>query len=349
MVNPVLDKRAETLLRLLISRFIVQGQPIGSRTLAHDPSLSISAATIRNVMADLQDLGLIQSPHASAGRIPTTLGYRLFIDSMLQLEPLPTEGKEEIETRLKDEKDAKELMAEASKLLSEVTQFCGIVFMPDSSVAKLKQIEFVRLTQKRVLVILVTEDGQVQNRVISIDREFSPSVLVNAANYFNETFRGKALSTVGELLLIEMKRDSQEINNLLQTAVEIAADLFVEDRTEDEVLVSGRSNLFDVPDLAAIEKIRKIFELFKTRHSLLTLLNKSLKARGVTIFIGAESGYDSLNECSVVTAPYQVDGQSLGAIGVIGPTRMPYEQVIPVVGVTAQMLGTVLSQLNPQQ
>lgn len=349
MSHPVLDQRSETLLRLLISRFIVQGQPIGSRTLAHEPGLSISAATVRNVMADLQDLGLIQSPHISAGRIPTTLGYRLFIDSMLKLEPLPTEEKEEIEVRLNEESDAKELVNEASKLLSEATQFCGVVIMPDSSIAKLRQIEFVRLSQRRVLVILITEDGQVQNRVIYVDRKYSSSELVSAANYFNETFRGKLLSSVRELLLVEMKRDSQQINELLQTAVKIAGNLFVDDHADDEMVVSGRSNLFDVPDLAAIEKIKKIFEIFKTRHSLLTLLNKSVKARGVSIFIGAESGYENLDDCSVITAPYQIGGHNIGAIGVIGPTRMPYEHVIPVVDVTARMLGNALSQLNQQQ
>ncbi len=349
MSHPVLDQRSETLLRLLISRFIVQGQPIGSRTLAHEPGLSISAATVRNVMADLQDLGLIQSPHISAGRIPTVLGYRLFIDSMLKLEPLPNEEKEEIEIRLNEENDAKELMNEASKLLSEVTKFCGVVFLPDSSIAKLRQIEFVRLSKHRVLVILITEDGQVQNRVISVDREYSPSELVSAANYFNETFRGKSLSSVRELLLLEMKRDSQQINELLQTAVNIAANLFVDDHSDDDVVVSGRSNLFDVPDLAAIDKIKKIFEIFKARHSLLTLLNKSVKARGVSIFIGAESGYENLDDCSVITAPYQIGGHNIGAIGVIGPTRMAYEHVIPVVDVTAQMLGNALSHLNQKR
>lgn len=347
MVDFNLDQRSETLLRMLISRFIDQGQPVGSRTLSHEPGLQLSAATIRNVMSDLETLGLIRAPHTSAGRVPTILGYRLFIDSLLTVQPLRNSKKEEIKFRLNEEKDAMELMTAASKMLSEVTQFAGVVFLPNASATKFRQIEFVRLSSHRLLVILVSEDGRVQNRVISNERKFTKSELVEAANFFNSTYRGRPLSDVKNTLLREMKSDSEQINQLMETAITIANDVFDEqDSTPDDVVFSGEENLFDVPDFAAIEKIKKIFETFKTRHSLLSLLDQSIKARGVSIFIGKESGYDGLDECSVVTAPYSIDGERLGALGVIGPTRMPYDRVIPVVDVTARMLGSALAHLS---
>ncbi len=342
-----LDERSETLLRLLIARFIEQGNPVGSRTLSHEPGLILSAATIRNVMADLEELGLIKSPHTSAGRVPTAMGYRLFIDSLLTVRPLRASKEQEIKYRLNEETDAKELMTAASNLLSDVTQFAGIVFLPDSSASKFRQIEFVSLPSNRLLVILVTEDGTVQNRVISNNQDYSPSELVEAANYFNEVYRGKPLAQVKEHLVAEMKSDREQISLLMQTAINIASQVFGrEERNDDDLVLSGEANLLKVPDFAAVEKIRKIFDTFRKRNSLLNLLDLSVRARGVSIFIGNESGYDGLDDCSVVTAPYEVEGQSLGAIGVIGPTRMPYDRVIPIVDVTAKMLGNALAQLN---
>ena len=342
-----LDERSETLLRMLISRFIDDGNPVGSRTLSHETGIQLSAATIRNVMADLEDLGLIQAPHTSAGRIPTPLGYRLFIDSLLTVRPLRSYMEREIKYRLDEENDAKELLSTASNVLSDVTQFAGLVFLPKNSVAKLRQIEFVGLSRLRILVILVTEDGQVQNRVINNEQKYTPSELNQAANYFNETYRGKSLSSVKTHLLNEMNQDREQINELMQTAITIANSMFRDSgRDEEDVVVSGEEKLLSVPDLAAVEKIRKIFETFKTRHSLLSLLDQSVHAQGVSIFIGSESGYEGLDECSVVAAPYTVEGQNLGAIGVIGPTRMPYDQVIPIVDVTAKILGNALSHLT---
>ena len=339
-----LDERSETLLRMLIARFIDQGYPVGSRTLSHEPGLQLSAATIRNVMADLEELGLIKSPHTSAGRVPTTLGYRMFIDSLVTLRPVNPSKQEEIKYRLKEESSFKEVLTTTSKLLSDVTQFAGIVFLPRTDVAKFRQIEFVGLNPNRILVILITEDGQVQNRVISNNRDLSPAELTEAANFFNETYRGKSLSVVKEELFSEMKRDREQIDNIIGNAISIAQGVL--DQHDEDLVVSGEENLFNVPDFAAIEKVRKIFETFKTRHSLLSLLDQSVRARGVSIFIGSESGYSGLNECSVVTAPYEVEGESLGAIGVIGPTRMQYDRVIPIVDITAQMLGSALEHLN---
>ncbi len=339
-----LDERSETLLRMLIARFIDEGYPVGSRTLSNESGLQLSAATIRNVMADLEDMGLIKAPHTSAGRVPTTLGYRLFIDSLLTIRPVNQSRQEEIKYRLKDETSYKELLTATSELLSDVTQFAGIVVLPRSGIAKFRQIEFVNLSSNRILVILITKDGQVQNRVIPNDRDLSPSELTQAANFFNETFQGKALSEVKEELFVQMKRDREQIDEIIGNAISIARRVLDED--DEDLVVRGEENLFNVPDFAAIEKVRKIFETFKTRHSLLSLLDQSIRARGVSIFIGSESGYSDLDECSVVTAPYEVEGQSLGAIGVIGPTRMRYDRVIPIVDITAQMLGNALAHLN---
>ena len=342
-----LDDRSETLLRLLIARFIEQGQPVGSRTLSHEPSLTLSAATIRNVMADLEDMGLIQAPHTSAGRVPTALGYRLFIDYLLTVQPLRSSKEQEIQYRLNEETDAKELMTATSNLLSEVTQFAGIVFLPDSSASKFRQIEFVSLSSNRILVILVTEDGTVQNRVIQNNQDYSSSELTETANYFNEVFRGRPLANVKETLVRDMKRDREEIDALMQTAINLAGQVFDRnERSDEDMVLSGEANLLNVPDFAAVEKIKKIFDTFRKRQSLLNLLDLSVRAQGVSIFIGSESGYDGLDDCSVVTAPYEVEGRSLGAIGVIGPKRMPYDRVIPVVDVTAKMLGNALTQLS---
>ncbi len=343
-----LDERSETLLRMLIARFIDEGFPVGSRTLSHEPGLKLSAATIRNVMADLEDMGLIAAPHTSAGRVPTEMGYRMFIDSLVTLRPLKQNKRHEIESRLYEENDSKELVSTASRLISDVTRFAGVVLMPHTSAAALfRQIEFVSLSKRRILVILITEDGQVQNRVIANDRDLTPAELVEASNYFNDQYRGQPLSSVKEDLYIAMKRDREEIDNLIGNAITIASLVFDEDEnSEDDLVVSGEENLLNVPDFAAIEKVRKIFESFRTRHSLLNLLDQSVRAQGVSIFIGSESGYSDLNDCSVVAAPYEVEGKNLGAIGVIGPTRMHYDRVIPVVDVTAQMLGNALEFLN---
>ena len=342
-----LGERAETLLRLLVSRFIDEGAPVGSRTLSNEPELNLSAATIRNVMADLEDLGLVQSPHTSSGRVPTALGYRLFIDSLLTVKPLLESKKTDIKIRLAKTKDAKELMTTASKLLSEVTQFAGIVFLPDSSTSKFRHIEFFSLSPRRILVILVTEDGYVHSRVIVDEREYSPTELNEAACLFNETYSGKLLCIVRETLLREINQDKQKINNLMQTAMTMAKGVLEADvGKQDDVVVSGEEKLLNVPDFAAVDKLRKILETFKKRQSLLNLFGQSIQARGVSIFIGTESGHNELEECSVVTAPYEVESHRTGAIGVIGPTRMPYDSVIPIVDITAIMLGNALSQLN---
>jgi heat-inducible transcriptional repressor len=339
-----LNDRAETLLRSLIEIYINEGQPVGSRTLARQIQLNLSPATVRNVMSDLEDLGLIHSPHTSAGRIPTQKGYRLFVDSLLQIKPLEQLTLEEMQDKFFNESDPQLLLTKASELLSQVTHFAGVVLIPGQRSSLFRQIEFVRLAPQRVLTILVTDDGRVQNRVIPTDRSYSASELVEAANFFNQVYAGTLLADVRRGLLKEMQKDSDEMHRIMATALAVAGKLFDdEDDSSDAVMLSGEENLLNVPDLCQIEKLQKLFDAFKTKQDLLDLLDRSMKVSGISIFIGGESGYRSLDDCSVVTAPYDHDGEIIGTVGVIGPTRMSYEEVIPVVDVTARLLSGALS------
>ncbi len=339
-----LTERAETLLRTLIELYINQGQPVGSRTLARQARLELSPATIRNVMSDLEEMGLIHAPHTSAGRVPTQQGYRLFVDSLLQIKPLQPSAVEEIEDQLSNETDPQALLGKASELLSQITQFAGVVLIPGQQNAIFRQLEFVGLAPNRVLAILITDDGRVQNRVIPTDRNYEPNELVEAANFFNQTYGGVSLADVRRALLNEMMKDSDEMHLIMKNAVTMAGVLF--DREEDiksEVMLSGEEKLFNVPDLCQLEKLQRLFDTFKTKQDLLDLLDRSLRVTGISIFIGDESGYQALHDCSVVTSPYEADGVLLGTVGVIGPTRMAYEEVIPVVDVTARLLSGALS------
>ncbi|NOZ11500.1 MAG: heat-inducible transcriptional repressor HrcA [Gammaproteobacteria bacterium] len=337
-----LTSRAEVLLKALIKRYIDDGQPVGSRTLAKEAHLELSPASVRNVMADLEDMGLITSPHTSAGRVPTALGYRVFVDSLIKIRSLNASALQEMGDKLPVKGDPQKLLASASDLLCELTQFAGIVMLPRRQQVTLKQLEFVALGEGRILTILVTNDGQVQNRVIASDRKIGPSELVAAANYFNAQFAGMSMQKVKQALLLELKADSDEMHRLMQMAVAMAGDMLVEASNPDDLLVRGESNLFTVPELSDIATLRNLFEAFRAKQDLLHLLDTSMKADGVQIFIGQESGYDALSGCTVVTAPYEIDGEVVGTLGVVGPTRMPYEQVIPVVDITAHLLGAAL-------
>ena len=341
-----LTERAETLLRELVRRYISDGEPVGSRTLSRESGLDLSAATIRNVMSDLEDLGLIRAPHTSAGRIPTQLGYRVFVNTMLKVKPLDSTSVKEINSGLASARDPDELMGTASELLSQITHFAGVVLLPGGEHANFRQIEFLPLADDRILAILVTADGRVQNRVLLADRKYSPSELVEAANYFNEQYSGQSLTGVRQRLLQDMERDSASMNRIMRTAVAMAKELFTEETVSEGVVVSGETNLMSVPDFDQLEKLREIFDAFKAKQDLLQLLDKSMNARGISIFIGEESGYNALTECSVVTAPYESDGRCIGVLGVVGPTRMSYEEVIPVVDITARFLGNALKSLH---
>ena len=339
-----LGERGDTLLKALIELYINEGQPVGSRTLAKRADLSLSPATVRNVMSDLEELGLIHAPHTSAGRVPTQLGYRMFVDCLLTVKPLNENAVESIQSRISGETDPQTLLATASEMLSKVTQFAGLILVPGQDSARFRQIEFLKLSAHRVLAILVTDDGRVQNRVIPTDREYSESELVEAANFFNDTHTGSSLANVRRVLLGDMKTDSDQMHQITKTALVMAGKLFDQEESEkDDVVLSGEENLLNIPDLCQIDTLQKLFDAFKTKQDLLDLLDRSMRVNGISIFIGEESGYQSLNDVSVVTAPYQSDGSVLGTLGVIGPTRMDYEQVIPVVDLTARLLSGALS------
>ena len=339
-----LNPRAEFLLKTLIERYITDGQPVGSRTLSRQAGLDLSPATIRNVMADLEELGLIQAPHTSAGRIPTALGYRVFVDTLLKVRPLTASDMRRMQGEFASDHNPQQLMESASSLLSQITRLAGIVTVPRQEQTALRQIEFLSLSVNRVLVILVTQDGRVHNRVINTDRPYSPSELVEAANYFNQTYAARSLSEVKHILLGEMQKDSEAMQQAMATAMHMARSLFMDqDDAGAGLVVSGESYLMEFPELGSIAKMRKLFDAFSTKRDLLHLLDQSIHATGMQIFIGGESGYQALEECSVVTAPYRVDGQIVGTLGVIGPTRMAYEHVIPIVDMTARLLGGALS------
>lgn len=338
-----LTNRAELLLKTLVESYIEEGKPLGSRTLARRAGLELSPATIRSVMADLEDMGLVISPHTSAGRIPTQAGYRLFVDSLLKVRPLELDEVERFENELNSSRDPMALIETASDLLSQVTHMTGVVRVPrrsDNTV--FQQIEFISLSGARVLVILVTQDGQVNNRVIQPDRQYSPAELVEAGNYFNDTWSGTTLRKVKQVLMQEIEQDSETMQRVVRMATEMTRRVFSSDEGDDFV-VRGESNLLDVPELGDMRKLRQLFDAFSTKRDLLHLLDRSMFGGGINIFIGAESGYEALGDCSLVTATYKVDDKIVGTLGVIGPTRMPYNRVIPIVDVTARLVGHALS------
>jgi heat-inducible transcriptional repressor len=344
--DPRLNERAQLLLKTLVERYIRDGQPVGSRTLSRDSGLSLSPATVRNVMSDLEELGLLVSPHTSAGRIPTVPGYRLFIDSLLKVEPLGGKEVEELRGQLGTEHDAQSLMRTASNLLSDVTQLAGIVTVPRPDEVRLRHVEFLSLSGDQVLVILVLNDKEVQNRIIRTGRQFSDSELQQATNYLNEICAGKNLIQVRGDLLAEMRQSRERMNNMMVSAIEMAEQVFDGSTPDEDMLVSGQTRLMEYGELSDMPRLRQLFDAFAHKRDILHLLDHALSAGGVQIFIGEESGYDIFQQCSVVTAPYHSDGRVVGVLGVIGPTRMAYDRVIPIVDVTARLLGAALNPRN---
>jgi heat-inducible transcriptional repressor len=339
-----INDRAENLLNVLIRRYVSDGQPVGSRTLSRETALDLSPATIRNVMADLEDMGFVSSPHTSAGRVPTQRGYRFFVDSIMKVNPIENTALNEIREHLDVGSSREAVIGNASQLLSQLTHFAGIVRLSKSKQGRLKEVEFLKLSGNRLLAILVTENADVENRVLSLDRTYTEKELIEASNYFNQLYSGKTLDQVRAALVGDMQRDNKEADRIMNDAVGIARELFAEDTAEDDdVLVSGETNLIGLPEFNEMNKLRGIFDTFKTKHDLLDLLDRSINGDGINIFIGEESGYRALTDCSVVTAPYRMDEQNVGVIGVIGPTRMAYESIIPVVDVTAKLLSNALS------
>ncbi|MCW7538997.1 heat-inducible transcriptional repressor HrcA [Aquabacterium sp. A7-Y] len=337
----MLDDRSRMLLKTLVERYIADGQPVGSRTLSKASGLELSPATIRNVMADLEELGLIASPHTSAGRIPTARGYRLFVDTMLTVQSRdfdPT-GFEVAEQLQPDQ--PKRVIANAAQLLSNLSQFVGVVTSPRQPSA-FRHIEFLRLSDRRILVILVSPDGDVQNRVIFTEHDYSQSQLVEATNFLNTHYAGLAIEEVRQRLKNEVDALRSEIAQLMQAAVQAGSDAMAEN---DPVVVSGERNLLQVQDLSSdLASLRKLFDLFEQKTQLMRLLEVSSRAEGVRIYIGGESQVVPFEELSVVSAPYEVNGQIVGTLGVIGPTRMAYDRMIRIVDITARLVSNALSQ-----
>jgi heat-inducible transcriptional repressor len=345
--DDVLNDRAQQLLKLLVESYIRDGQPVGSRTLSRDLGLKLSAATIRNVMADLEELGFVSSPHTSAGRIPTDKGYRFFVDTLLKYQPLGDDKVAEFQSRLGEHaNDPKALVAAASKLLSSVTRLAGVVTLPRQSHSALSQIEFMPLSDNRVLAIMVVNQREVQNRILQLDRYYSADELRRASNYLTQEFRGKELSQVRDHLLGQLTETREHLNQLMLDAIKLAQQVVGAPSAPGrmEYVMAGETNLMGFAELSNVEKLRRLFEAFTQQRDILHLLDQSLGAAGVQIFIGQESGYTILDECSIVTAPYTLDHEVVGVLGVIGPTRMAYERVIPIVDIAAKLLGSALDK-----
>ncbi len=337
-----LPERAQHLLKALVESYIEHGHPVGSRTLARTAGLDLSPATIRNVMADLEEFGLIRSPHTSSGRVPTALGYRLFVDNMLKVKPLRHTQISELRERLDPDLAHQDLIESASSLLSGITHLAGIVTVPREEHAQLRQIEFLELSEDRALAILVVNQKEVQNKIIHLDRHYSAAELQEAANYINTRYAGKDLRLVRQAMLQELEAARQDMNRAMASAVELGEKLF-ESQQGDDFMVVGQTHLMEYEELSNVEKLRQLFDAFTRKQEMLHLLDRCILAHGVQIFIGQESGYEPLDECSVVSAPYTLDGEVVGVLGVIGPTRMAYDRVIPAVDITARLLGAALN------
>ncbi|MBB6578746.1 heat-inducible transcriptional repressor [Comamonas odontotermitis] len=330
----MLDDRARLLLKTLVERYIADGHPVGSRALTQASGLDLSSATIRNVMADLEGLGLIASPHTSAGRVPTAKGYRLFVDTMLTVEQ-----DQVVSAEIAPEQPQK-VIASAAGVLSDLSQFVGVVQAPRKS-SSFRHIEFLRLSEKRILVILVSPDGDVQNRVIFTESDYSQSQLIETANYLNAHYAGLAIDQVRQLLRKEVEKLRDEIGALMLAAVHVGAD---EDQAQDELVIAGERNLLAVSDFSNdMTNLRRAFDLFEQKTQILHLLESSNRAEGVQIYIGGESQILPVQELSVVSTPYQVNGKIVGTLGVIGPKRMPYEKMIQIVGITSKLVSNALS------
>ncbi|SEL04978.1 heat-inducible transcription repressor HrcA [Pseudoxanthomonas sp. GM95] len=347
--SPDLDARSRQLLRTLIGRYIHDGEPVGSRTLAQHAGLDVSAATIRNILADLEDAGLLASPHTSAGRIPTAQGYRVFVDSLVQMQPLADREVARLRAELPAGTGTQALLGNASELLSAMTHFVGVVGAPKREQFAFRHIDFVPLDGRRVLAILVFADNDVQNRVIEPRRLYDPSELERVANYLNAHFAGRPIAEIRATLLRELRAARSEMEGLLAHTVELAEHALTP--SDDDMVLAGQTRLMGVQDLSDLDRLRELFEAFARKREILQLLERTISAPGVRIFIGEETGLAPLDGMSLVAAPYRASGQVLGVLGVIGPTRMAYQQVIPLVQAAADALGAAMlrpgDDLNP--
>lgn len=341
MTDVTKNQRARDVLKILVERYIIDGHPVGSKTLAEESSLGLSPASIRNILADLEDAGYLTSPHTSAGRMPTPLGFRIFVNHLLTLKPLESEEVQTLQKGLNPDLDMSHLLQSASSILSSLTSLAGVVALPRRNRIELRQVEFLPLSGNRVLVILVLNNREVQNRIIYTDRVYPPHELREAANYLNTHFSGKSLITIRKELLSAIREDRATMATLLKAAV----DLVAPDKIEKDYILAGQNNLLNYSKQATdFDSWRGLFDAFTQKQEILNLLEHALEAEGIQIFIGKESGYEIFGECSIVTTSYAVDGELVGSLGVIGPVRMPYERVISAVDVTAKLLSAALNQ-----
>ncbi|RFP16898.1 heat-inducible transcriptional repressor HrcA [Duganella sp. BJB488] len=338
-MNMQLDTRAQTLLKALVERYIADGQPVGSRALSKISGLDLSPATIRNIMADLEELGYVASPHTSAGRVPTPRGYRIFVDTLLTVQHL---DEQSVEGRMRlQAPQPHKMIANAAQMLSSLSQFAGVVLSPRRE-SVFQQIEFLRLGEKRILLVIVGPTGDVQNRLLLTDVDYSPAQLVQSANYINQNYGGLAFDEVHMRLQSEVRQLRDDMGRLMQAAVEAGSEAMAD--SSDDMVISGERNLLSVSDLSSnMTSLRQMFDMFEQKTGLMQLLDVSSKASGVQIYIGGESSLVPMDEMSVVTAPYTANGKIVGTLGVIGPTRMAYERVIPIVDITAKLLSNALS------
>ena len=335
----MMDDRSKSLLKTLIEHYIADGQPVGSRALSKFSGLDLSAATIRNVMADLEEMGFVASPHTSAGRIPTPKGYRLFVDTMLTVKPVEEIMAHEAQDAIQADAPQR-VVAAAAQVLSNLSNFAGVVMTPRRSEV-FKQVEFLRLSEKRVLLIVVTPEGDVQNRIILTERDYGPSELIEASNYLNSQFAGLSFFAVKEKLRQELEGIRSGISSLMEAALKVGAE---NAKPDSNMIISGERRLLNVGDLSSdMVKLKQLFGMFEEKTELLQLLDVSSRAEGVQVFIGGESELVPMEDMAVITAPYSVDGRIVGTLGVIGPTRMAYERVIPIVDITSKLLSSALS------
>ena len=334
--------RARRILSAIVDKYIQEGIPIGSKSLSLADNIGLSPASIRNVMSDLEELGFIASPYTSSGRVPTSKGYRFFIDSLLKLQPVEATELERIKKRVNlHESNSRELAISVSNTLSAITKLAGIVTIPKQQVTRLKEIDFIQLSEKRILAIIVMNETEVENRILQMKRDYSKDELKQASNYLNTHYKGRSLSYIKKHLINELMQTKEAVNSLMSDLIDIADQVLDFDES-DEYIVAGQRRLMDFHELSDIKKLRQLFDAFKEKQQLLELLDKSMSTSGIQIFIGEESGYQMFDNCTLITSPYTTEDGAIGVLGVIGPTRIAYQKVIPIVAITAKLLGKSL-------
>lgn len=341
------DERTGQLMKVLVETYISDGLPVGSKALLEHSGLKVSSATIRNIMSDLEKMGLIHAPHTSAGRVPTIKGYRIFVDSLLSMRQPDQLLLNELISNIKDNDEQNKILENVSETLSDMTKMAGLVVLPKKELIALTQIEFIPLSNNKILAVLVQSDNEIQNRIIQLEHNYSAAELQQMSNYLNSLLIGKSIREVCQTLLQKMDNTRQKMDNMMRSAIHMASYAFAEnDTTHDDFMISGETNLMQYDDIANMDKMRQLFEAFHEKQHILNLLNHVGDADGVQLFIGDESAYEPLDSCSVVAAPYQIEGQTMGVLGVIGPTRMAYDKVIPIVDLTAKLLTSALNHEN---